>query len=223
MPTARSSAGRARRTRAPRAARGTRPPRAASAPGRPARPRGGCGRGGSAACGRPSPRRPRRDGPAKLAGSSRTSRGLDDRQRPPGRGEEEVAASGRSRAGGRHPRARKIASGSRSSSQAAGHRPANLGQGACVVPADLHQGEDRLRSRRSSPARGARSRSAKQLVVVREDAVVHADDRAVADRVVVGLDVGMSFVKSRTWRRSPASSPARRSRPAARSRRRGAS
>ena len=73
------------------------------------------------------------------------------------------------------------------------HRPPELGKRARVVLAKLHEREDRLRVDRHLRLRALDPVPGEELVVVGDDAVVHADDRAVPDRVVVGLDVRMAF------------------------------
>jgi hypothetical protein len=74
-----------------------------------------------------------------------------------------------------------------------GHRAVELLERARVAPPLLGEREDRLRvdGHRRVPALPAVA--VEELLVVLDDAVVDPDDRAVADRVVVGLDRGVAL------------------------------
>ena len=73
------------------------------------------------------------------------------------------------------------------------HRAPKLGERAGIVLAKLHEREDRLGVDGHLRLRPLDPVAREQLVVVGDDPVVDADDRAVPDRVVVGLDVRVAL------------------------------
>ena len=186
-------------------ARGRRRPRAASARGRRSPPDSSCPDGS----GGPAPTRPATTSSCRPSLTSRSvepelERSLDDRKRAASRGEEKVRApSARARVGGQMPRARKSVA-----------RVALVEPRRAIAPRSSPSARPRSRgapSARRSPRSRPSSRglaldpvAGEQRIVVRDDAVVHPDDGAMPDRVVVGLDLGRGPSCSRGRGSAPA-------------------
>src|SRR4029078_9018020 len=122
----------------------------------------------------------------RLQGSSR------DRERTTGRREVETVtraaepewAAAAAGGGGR----RVVALVHPGGSQCAAH----LGERARMVSSVLHESEDRLRVHCHLRLCALDPVPGEECVVVLDDTVVDADDPAVSDRVVVGLDLGVA-------------------------------
>ena len=150
-----------------------------------------CGSGGTAraldlaALGRrrrTCPRRPRACG-ASGGGTARRSRA-----RPSWRRRRSPRVRRRSRAAGRRRGRRRRAPGWRSSSHAVAIEPRSSSSDGAAAVRRLDEREDRLGVHGHVGLGPLESVGEHLLVVVDDDPVVHPDDRAVADGMVVGLD-----------------------------------